>query len=166
MKNSVALSEKTPSLFINGQYNEATAKAIIQQNIADYRNQKGKKPPARHILKTVYNITPAGKNKKYQTALDELEHLTGISWRRESSCGTALREQCYLRQGFLVVGNNSISLKSINMIKSNDMNLSLIVEQIIYDNWDDDDKFLKKGLDRKLNSCDRAMMSRIKSLLM
>ena len=57
-------------------------------------------------------------------------------------------------------------MKSINMVKSNDMNLSLIVDAAIYDNWDDDDQFLKKGSDYKLESRDRTMMSRIKSLML
>lgn len=166
MKNSAALSDKIPSSFINGQYNEATAKAIIEQKISEYKSQKGKKPPARYILKSVYNITPSGNNKKYQNALNELEYLTGISWRRLSSGSASVREQCYIKNGFLIVGNNSINTKEIKMVKSNDMNLSLIVDKIIYDNWDDDDQFLKKGSDSKLESRDRAMMSRVKSLML
>jgi hypothetical protein len=165
MKRSTQAGEIQTS-FINGQYNETTAKALIDQNILEYKNSKGKKPPTRYILKSVYGITPSGNNKKYQTALDELEYLTGISWRRISSASASLREQCYLKQGFLVLGNNSINLKLINMISSNDINLVLIVDKIIYDNWGEDDIFLSKGADCKLNSCDRAMMARIKSLLL
>lgn len=166
MKNPAALSEKIPSFFINGQYNEATAKAVIEQKIFEYKSQKGKKPPTIYILKTVYNITPSGNNKKYQNALNELEHLTGISWRRLSSDSLSIREQCYIKNGFLIVGKNLINLNDIKMVKSNDMNLSLIVDKIIYDNWDDDDQFLKKGKECKLNPCDRTMMSRIKSLML
>jgi hypothetical protein len=166
MKNSAALSNKIPSFFINGQYNEATAKAVIEQKISEYKLQKGKKPPTIYILKSVYNITPSGNNKKYQNALNELEYLTGISWRRLSSESFSLREQCYIKNGFLIIGKNLINLTEIKMVKSNDINLSLIVDKIVYDNWDDDDQFLKKGTECKLNSCDRAMMSRIKSLML
>ena len=165
MKNS-ALSDKIPSSFINGQYNEATAKAVIEQKISEYKSQKGKKPPTIYILKSVYNITPSGNNKKYQNALNELEYLTGISWRRLSSESLSLREQCYIKNGFLIIGKNLINLTEIKMVKSNDINLSLVVDKIVYDNWDDDDQFLKKGSDSKLNPCDRTIMSRIKSLML
>ena len=165
MKNS-ALSDKIPSSFINGQYNEATAKAVIEQKISEYKSQKGKKPPTIYILKSVYNITPSGNNKKYQNALNELEYLTGISWRRLSSESLSLREQCYIKNGFLIIGKNLINLTEIKMVKSNDINLSLVVDKIVYDNWDDDDQFLKKGSDSKLNPRDRTIMSRIKSLML
>lgn len=161
-KSALSAKEK-PVKFINGQYNEITAKTIIDQKVKEYKNLNGKTPPARYILKNVYGITPSGRNKKYENALDELEYLTSISWRRNSSVGS-LREQCYLKNGFLVIGSNLINLSSIKMAQFNDINLTLVVDVEIYDSWRDDDPFLKKA-EGKLHSCDRPLLARIKNLL-